>query len=100
MKTNQPVKTKKSLGALHKAEKTKETSPIMTGKLKLQYHTFAAIAEEFGERKSGEVVCNIAGWQNKDKHGEYYLTVELSPPFPPKRPKARLFSWLCDDEDE
>ena len=101
MKHNQPVKTRKSLGALYRAKKTKEKSPILTGHLKLQHHTFSAISDEFDQGDGGEVVCNIAAWENVDKHGENYSTIELSPPFTPKRrPKARMFGWLADDEDE
>jgi hypothetical protein len=98
MKHDQSTQNRKSLGALYKAKKTKERSPILTGQLKLQRHTFAAIGEQFDRGDDDEVVCNIAAWENVARHGEPYLTVELSPRFMPKRrPKEKLFGWLSHD---
>ena len=49
--------------------------------MRLQRHTAAAIVKQFGEDGDDqEVICNIAGWRNHDKSGQY-LTVELSPRF-------------------
>ena len=80
MYIDKPVKQKRSLGALRKANKTKPKSPDLTGQMKLQRHTAAAIVEQFGGRQVEEVICNIAGWRNQDYNGPY-LTVELSPRF-------------------
>ena len=80
MYIDKPVKQKRSLGALRKANKTKPKSPDLTGQMKLQRHTAAAIVEQFSGEQVEEVVCNIAGWRNQDYNGSY-LTVELSPRF-------------------
>ena len=80
MYLEKPIKQKLSLGALRKANKTKPKSPDLTGQLKLQRHTAAAIVEQFSHDGIGEVICNIAGWKNQDHTGPY-LTVELSPRF-------------------
>ena len=47
MYLDKPIKQKLSLGALRKANKTKPKSPDLTGQLKLQRHTAAAIVEQF-----------------------------------------------------
>ena len=80
MYIDKPVKQKRSLGALRKATKTKPKSPDLTGQMKLQRHTAAAIVTQFGDDRVEEVICNIAGWRNQDYNGSY-LTVELSPRF-------------------
>ena len=80
MYIDKPVKQKRSLGALRKANKTKPKSPDLTGQMKLQRHTAAAIVEQFSGEQVEEVICNIAGWRNQDYNGPY-LTVELSPRF-------------------
>ena len=81
MYIDKPIKQKRSLGALRKANKTKPKSPDLTGQMKLQRHTAAAIVEQFSRDDIEEVVCNIAGWRNQDYNGGLYLTVELSPRF-------------------
>ena len=80
MYPEKPVKQKRSLGALRKANKTKPKSPDLTGRFTLQRHTAAAIVDQFSHDDIEEVVCNIAGWKNQDYSGSY-LTVELSPRF-------------------
>ena len=80
MQLDKQVKQKRSLGALRKANKTKPKSPDLTGQMKLQRHTAAAIVDQFSHDGIEEVVCNIAGWKNQDYSGPY-LTVELSPRF-------------------
>jgi hypothetical protein len=80
MYLDKKAKQKRSLGALRKANKTKPKSPDLTGQMKLQRHTAAAIVDQFGHDDIEEVVCNIAGWRNQDYNGPY-LTVELSPRF-------------------
>jgi hypothetical protein len=78
------VKQKRSLGSLRKSPKTKPKSPDLTGQMKLQRHTAAAILEQFSHEGIEEVVCNIAGWRNQDHNGGLYLSVELSPRFVPR----------------
>ena len=80
MQINKVSERKRSLGALRKANKTKPKSPDLTGQLKLQRHTAAALVEQFGNDHVQEVVCNIAGWKNEDNNGSY-LTVEPFAPF-------------------
>jgi hypothetical protein len=80
MQLDKTVKQKRSLGALRKANKTKPRSPDLTGQMKLQRHTAAAIVDQFSHEDIEEVVCNIAGWKNQDYKGPY-LSVELSPRF-------------------
>jgi hypothetical protein len=83
MQLDKTIKQKRSLGALRKANKTKPRSPDLTGQMKLQRHTAAAIVEQFSHDGIEEVVCNIAGWKNQDYSGPY-LSVELSPRFVPR----------------
>ena len=92
---------KRSLGALRKANKTKPRSPDLTGQLKLQRHTAAAIVEQFSHDQIQEVVCNVAGWRNQDHNGSY-LTVELSPRFVPRAPIERddIIDLIIDDKEE
>ena len=102
MYLDKPVKQKRSLGALRKANKTKPKSPDLTGQMKLQRHTAAAIIEQFGHDHVEEVVCNIAGWKNQDYNGPY-LTVELSPRFVARTQVERddiIDSIINDKEDE
>ncbi len=97
-----PNKPKKSLGMLRKAQKTKPRSPNVTGKLTLQRHTLTAIVKDLEQNGGDEVICNIAGWVNRDQLGQY-LTVELSPRFVPyeqQAPKRGIFDSFINDQDE
>ena len=85
MYLDNPVKPKRSLRGLRKANKTKPKSPDLTGQMRLQRHTAAAIVKQFSEGSADEVICNIAGWRNQDHNGSY-LTVELSPRFVARAP--------------
>jgi hypothetical protein len=49
MQLDKQIKQKRSLGALRKANKTKPKSPDLTGQMKLQRHTAAAIVEQFSD---------------------------------------------------
>ena len=51
MQLDKTIKQKRSLGALRKANKTKPRSPDLTGQMKLQRHTAAAIVEQFSRRR-------------------------------------------------
>ncbi len=99
---NGPIKPKKSLGMLRKANKTKPRSPDVTGKLCFQRHTLEAIVKDLVENGGEEVICNIAGWKNRDQH-EQYLTVEISPRFVPHQqqtPKRGFFDSIFNDRDD
>jgi hypothetical protein len=93
---------KRSLGKLRRNSKTKDKSPDLVGQLKLQRHTFDAIAKQFAEQGGDEVDCNLAGWVNRDANGEY-LTTEISPRYgsqriePPVRSNLR---FIFDDAEE
>ena len=103
MHLDKSIKQKKSLGALRKADKTKPKSPDLTGQMKLQRHTAAAIVEQFSHDDIDEVVCNIAGWRNQDHKGGSYLTVELSPRFVARTQVEQddiLDSIINDKEDD
>jgi hypothetical protein len=97
------IQRKKSLGALRKAEKTKERSPDLTGQLHLQRHTLRAIVKQAKETGDAEIPCNLAAWRNRDRQGQPYLTVELSPRFLPHKQrlsKSDVFDDLFDDDDK
>ena len=103
MYLDKTVKQKRSLGSLRKATKTKPRSPDLTGQMKLQRHTAAAILEQFSHDSIEEVVCNIAGWRNQDHNGGLYLTVELSPRFVARAPVEGddiIDSIINDKEDD
>jgi hypothetical protein len=101
MYIDKPVKQRRSLGALRKANKTKPKSPDLTGQMKLQRHTAAAIVEQFSGEQVEEVVCNIAGWRNQDYNGSY-LTVELSPRFVARMPTDQedIIDAIINDKEE
>ena len=101
MHLDKPIKQKRSLGALRKANKTKPKSPDLTGQMKLQRHTAAAIVEQFSHDDVDEVVCNIAGWRNQDYTGPY-LTVELSPRFVARTQVERddIIDFLINDKED
>jgi hypothetical protein len=79
MAFDETIPAKRSLGSLRKSDKTKPRSPDFTGILKLQRHTFEALAKQFQETGAAEIDCCIAGWRNNDQNGQQYLSVELSP---------------------
>jgi hypothetical protein len=101
MQIDKTIKQKRSLGALRKANKTKPRSPDLTGQMKLQRHTAAAIVEQFSHDDIEEVVCNIAGWKNQDYNGPY-LSVELSPRFVPRAQMERddIIDAIINDDEE
>ena len=101
MNFNAEIKPKRSLGALRKANKTKPKSPDLTGQLRLQRHTAAAIVKQFDDDHVTEVACNVAGWKNHDHVGAY-LTVELSPRFAPPVPNEQrdIIDFIINDQEE
>ena len=102
MYLDKTVKPKRSLGTLRKATETKPRSPDLTGQMKLQRHTAAAILEQFSHDGIEEVVCNIAGWRNQDHNGGLYLTVELSPRFVPRTQVDQddIIDSIIDDKED
>jgi hypothetical protein len=94
-------KTKHSLGTLRKAEmKTKPKSLDLIGELRLQRHTFEAIAEKFQATGQDEIVCGIAGW-GYCENGEPYLTIQLSPPYQAtKTPQHDILDAIFGGEGE
>src|ERR1700733_15307698 len=102
MQLDNSVKQKRSLGALRRNNKTKPKAPDLTGQMKLQRHTAAAIVERFSHDDIEEVVCNIAAWKNQDYNGSY-LTVELSPRFVARAPVERddiIDSVISNNEED
>ena len=101
MQLDKQVKQKRSLGALRKNNKSKPKSPDLTGEMKLQRHTAAAIVEQFSRDDIDEVVCNIAGWKNQDYKGPY-LSVELSPRFVARAQMERddIIDAIINDNEE
>ena len=71
---------KRSIGKLRPANRTKEKSPNLTGKLALQRTTLNELAMQMREQGGIEITCNVAGWFNVDSGGKY-ITVEISPLF-------------------
>jgi hypothetical protein len=97
-----PINPKKSLGKLRETQKTKPRSPDATGTLCFQRHSLVAIVKELDKTGGEEVICNIAGWKNRDHLGPY-LTVEISPRFVPhdqRVVRASIFDEMFDDQDE
>ena len=101
MHLDNSVKQKRSLGALRKNNKTEPKSPDLTGQMKLQRHTAAAIVEQFSHDGIEEVVCNIAAWRNQD-YNSSYLTVELSPRFVAGAPVERddIIDFIISNSEE
>jgi hypothetical protein len=91
---------KRSIGKLHRNQKTKEKSPDLAGRLALQRHTFDELARQFADQGGDELVCNIAGWANRDADGQY-VTVEISPQYPQRSelPDRSLRFLFGDPED-
>ena len=101
MYSDDPIKPKRSLGALRKANKTKPKSPDLQGTMKAQRHTIAALVKQLTETNADEITCNIAGWFNKDSSGQY-LTVELSPRYIPREREEAINmfeAFLQEKED-
>jgi len=96
MDFDETVTKKRSLGALRKTPKTKDRSPDSTGILKLERHTFDAIAKQFRETDADTIDCCIAGWRNTDSKGERYVTVEISPKYVARRHEPAQSSDLAD----
>ena len=100
MQLDKQVKQKRSLGALRKANKTKPKSPDLTGQMKLQRHTAAAIVDQFSHDDVEEVLCNIAGWKNQDYSGPY-LRLNFRPvSLPEQVEKDDIIDSIINDNEE
>jgi len=103
MNFDQPIAQKKSLGSLRKNQKTKPRSPDLLGQLHLQRHTIDAIAKQFKETDSDEVICNLAAWGNRDKRGDQFLSVVLSPRLAARKSEplsSNILDFIFDDKQE
>jgi hypothetical protein len=89
---------RRSIGKLRPAARTKPKSPDFTGKLALQRSTFEELARQMRETNADEILCNIAGWVNRDSDGKY-VSVELSPRFVRRPVTTTIESLLADDDD-
>jgi hypothetical protein len=101
MNFHQSQKTKRSLGALRRASKTKTLSPDLTGPMRLQRHTLDSLVKQFDETDQNELICNLAAWRNQDSNGPY-LSVELSPRYVSRKPIEQPcpFEFMFDDNQE
>jgi hypothetical protein len=101
MYSEEPIKQKRSLGALRKATKSKPKSPDVQGTMKAQRHTIATLVKQLAETNSDEITCNIAGWFNKDSSGQY-LTVELSPRYIPREREEpiNMFDMFFQEKED
>jgi hypothetical protein len=90
-----------SVGTLRNTQKkTKPRSPHLIGNLRLQRHTFEAIAKEFQMTDQDEVICNIAAWGYSDENGRY-LNVEISPPYKRKQtPRPDILESIFNNGEE
>jgi hypothetical protein len=98
---SQSIKNKLSVGTLRKTpKKPKPRSPNLIRSLRLQRHTFEAIAKEFRMPGREEVICNIAGWGYSDEGGRF-LNVELSPPYKRKQtPRPDILESIVNHNEE
>jgi hypothetical protein len=90
----------RSLGDLRNAPKTKENSPDVKGKMKLQWHTLKVLIQQMEESDTDEIVCCLAGWFHGKGDGKF-ISVELSPLFVSKKAavETRNFgAWLNRDD--
>ena len=99
MYSEEPIKPKRSLGALRKANKTKPKSPDVQGTMKAQRHTIATLAKQLNETQTDEITCNIEGWFNQDSSGQY-LTVELSPRYVRREEPTDMFQMFLQEKEE
>ena len=101
MNFHQSQKTKRSLGALRRASKTKTLSPDLTGPMRLQRHTLDTLVKQFDEIDQDELICNLAAWRNQDSNGPY-LSVELSPRFVSRKPIEQPcpFEFMFEEEND
>jgi hypothetical protein len=90
---------KRSIGKLRPANRTKEKSPNLTGKLALQRATLNELAIQIREDGGSEITCNVAGWFNVDSGGKY-ITVEISPLFRREPRPTRIEDFLVESSDD
>ena len=73
-----PTPRRKSLGKLHRAEKSKSNSPDLLGQLKLQVDDFWPALSVARQSGVTELICPFAAWINGEP-GEQHLVAELQP---------------------
>jgi hypothetical protein len=91
------MQSKRSIGKLRPATRTKPKSPNLTGRLSLQRTTMTEFVQELRETGADQIECNMAGWFNVDASGKY-ITVEISPVFKPTPPPSTIEELFDDDE--
>jgi hypothetical protein len=89
---------KRSIGKLRPANRAKEKSPNLTGKLALQRSTLNELVTQLREDGGTEITCNVAGWFNVDSAGKY-ITVEISPLFR-RAPRAASLEEFFDQRGD
>jgi uncharacterized protein (DUF736 family) len=99
--------TARASGALFQnKDKKQDNHPDYRGDFKLTQELLDEIAVAFG---TGHDKVQIAGWKKKDRNGNPYLSLTISPPYrkdkgadgdfapPPARPATRTRAELDDD---
>lgn len=80
-------KKKKSVGTLFPHQKTKERSPDMTGQIQIQYEDLKQLVAQI-DRPGGAAQGSVALWYYPADHDNEkgpYVSIQLSPPYRPKR---------------
>jgi hypothetical protein len=52
----------RSIGDLRPAHKTKQKSPLLTGKIRIQRHTLKTLVDQITESNGSEIKANLAAW--------------------------------------
>jgi hypothetical protein len=81
---NTPNQSRKSVGTLFPAAKTKPKSPDMTGKFKIRRELLEELIEQCRIDGADTIICNIASWAYVEGN-KRYMSVELSPYYPPRK---------------
>lgn len=74
---------------------TKVRSPDWTGTLTLQRDTLEIIVRQLEASAKDDIICCIAAWEKRDKNGEPFATVQLSPKFVSRQAQAPRESPLA-----
>jgi hypothetical protein len=93
---------KRSLGGLRKTLRSSAKAPELLGEMRPQRSTLSVLIKQLSEHTGDEIVCNLAGWNNRGKKGPF-LTVELSPRYVRNQQPANndnLLEQLFSNDDE
>src|SRR5262249_46467638 len=82
--------TDKSIGCLWPETKNRKLrAPDFTGKIKIHKRLIQTWAEQlFDQGSPSELIASAAIWQNFNDDGTQFLTLEISPHFPSRKPIA------------